>query len=805
MATAARRLATNVGLGILVAGFAALVSAGEVQAATSPLVITAHLGYSDVIKPQAWMPISIAVTNTGPAVDGILVVQSVFGTKPVNLWPASYQRPLLIATGATKYFRTYVEEVVAGQTVAVQIVRAGRILASENAAATRTASTLVGVLSDDSTALDDFAAVHPGGVSATVVHLATGDLAESAIPLRPFDMLAVDDFNTDKLSAGQRTAIGDYVHAGGSLLVGTGASWRRTVSGLPADILPMQLGGQVTLDVSPMLGDLAGVQVATGRLQGGTAWLADGALPLLSERTVGVGTVTLATFDWTREPISGWSGTRPLLRQLLARTVYGSQAGVGSAQLNGGFPGPFGGPGGTLYQRSGAVSPALGSLPALELPSLWLTGLVVLVYVLLIGPVNFLVLRALHRRALAWITLPLIAALVAGGAYGGAILTKGQSVQTNQVGIVHLQPGTNRSDEETYTGVLTPTRGDYSVELGRPMLVGPISSYYGSGPVNRSDIRVDLDDGSIVLPGMTAFTLRGFATEEIVTHAPVLAGHLEEINGLLTGTIQNRSSSVFTDAVVIAGGSYQRLGALGPGASVAVSLAPTSVVRNGPPAISGIYPNYMYGPQFGPPNAALRDGQAKTQILSLLTNSVGFKGLPSTGSVPLVVAWSSQPVRAVTVNGSHPRAKALTAVALELPVEQVGVGVLPSAVVSGRIIDVDGTSQSGPPGVLYMQNGSVTFDFTPNLAAGARLSGAGLSSSNPYFVKGVGTGSNSPPTAQAWDWSRSDWVAIDYQMSGTTALPEATVDPSTGEVRVRVLVGPSGFMAADISLVGTVR
>src|ERR1700738_1211069 len=146
MAVDRRRLPARFILALLLIGLALMVRPVDVEAAASSMTITAHLGYTDVIKTQQWMPVSIAITNSGPEVDGTLVVQSLFGGKPGVPWPASYERPLVLAKGATKYFRSYVVD-DSGMTVRVSVVRSGRILAQQNAAVTRTASTLIGILS----------------------------------------------------------------------------------------------------------------------------------------------------------------------------------------------------------------------------------------------------------------------------------------------------------------------------------------------------------------------------------------------------------------------------------------------------------------------------------------------------------------------------------------------------------------------------------------------------------------------------------------------------------------------------------
>src|SRR6266566_1533446 len=80
-------------------------------------------------------------------------------------------------------------------------VQNGRVIVSKDAASASTTSTLIGVLSDQPTSLDGFAAVHPASVAARVVHVRADDIAESAIPLRAFDILAIDDFATDSLTA----------------------------------------------------------------------------------------------------------------------------------------------------------------------------------------------------------------------------------------------------------------------------------------------------------------------------------------------------------------------------------------------------------------------------------------------------------------------------------------------------------------------------------------------------------------------------------------------------------------------------
>src|SRR6266705_703461 len=804
------RLPARIALAAMLAA-TGLAGAAVGAVAADGVTLNVHVGYQDVVKAGEWMPVTIDARNTGAGVDGTLELQEALNGQPGVTGLPLYHESISLATGSSNRIRAYVTVDANGVTIIARIVQNGRVIVSKDSASASTTSTLIGVLSDQPTSLDGFAAVHPASVAARVVHVRADDIAESAIPLRAFDILAIDDFATDSLTAGQKTAISDFVRAGGDLLLGTGAAWRKTLGGLSPAILPMAVSGTTSVTTSLLGG--GPVEVATGTPTSAPAWLAAGAQPLLLERRVGAGIVTLATFDWNQEPVAGWSGTGPLLRQLIARAVFGSDSSSQTTLYGGGIgPVPFGVQT-TIGTRSGALSSTLGNLPGLDLPSLQLTGALVLLYVLLVGPVNYLVLGAMRRRARAWVTVPLIAVIAAGGAYGAGVFTKGRSVQANQITILHLQPGWDRAYQETYTGIMAPSRGDYQATItDSRLLISPIAnngaydvSAFGTG--SRSGIRIDVDNNNITLPGMTAFALSGFATESL-SSAPQLAAHIQLVNGKLTGTIENRSNLAFTDAVLIMGDNFQTFGALRPGAMTSVSLDVKPANQAGQPVYTRIYGSAFFnGQPTNQPTDVPHEDYAKTQILSLLLTG-SFNGISLT-STPMLVAWTHQPFQDVSVNGSHPRSTSESAVALSLPLDEIGTGPLPSGVVSGRIVDVVGDSQGqGPPGMLLLQSGSVTYEFSPSLAAGRHLTGAVLTSSSPYMGKvlpapGGGTGA-ATLQAEVWDWSRSAWGDVAYQDNGTTTLPGSAVNPQTGLVRLR-LSTTSGFAAGAITLSGTVQ
>jgi hypothetical protein len=802
MPSSRRRAPARAALALVAAALTLLGASSATQAATNPISIVVKVGYSSFVKAQQWMPVTINLSNQGQDVNGTLEVTAAIGPgqsgQPFE--SVIYQTPVSLPAGATKNLRTYLVEDQVPSAISARLVASGRVLASADSQTNQAATQLIGVLSDQNAAFDGFSAVHPGSIAANVVHLTLEDVGDSAILLRAFDLIAIDDFATDTLTAAQRSALTDYVQNGGELLLGTGASWRKTLAGVSAEILPMQIGGTTTLSPAPALDMLPGVEVATGSLNAAAhAWLSGGNRPLLAERFVGGGAVTLATFDWNQEPIASWAGASTLLRQILVRTVFASA----SSQPGANFSGPFGSSGTSVTERSSGLSQALSNLPALDLPSLVVIGLLVLTYVLLVGPINYLALRALHRRALAWVTVPLIAIIASAGAFGTGVFTKGRSVQTNQVSIIHLQPGWDRAYQESYTGILTPTRGDYQVTVsGAPLFISPTSSY--TGGISTDLIRVG-SNNSVALPSMTAYTLRGFATEGLVS-APQLSGTASLSNGKLHGTIRNLSSLPFTDAVVLAGDGFQILPTLAPGATATFDVTPkVSSMLTGQPAYMSIYPTSYYFTGVGSPTSqsadADREAFAKMIILGMVSGSnFGF----SPAITPMVVAWSKQPAQDVTVAGSRPRTTNETAVVLPLQVTGIGVGVVPAGMVLSRFTDINGDSQPAQPGAVVMQNGTVSYDFAPVLAPGSHLDSASIDSTYAGGKGQVPGGPTQTLQAKVWDWQRSAWIPLSYNAGGVTSVPSAAINPASGEVRLEVAAGGSQAVFGQVTLTGTV-
>ena len=161
----------------------------------------------------------------------------------------------------------------------------------------------------------------------------------------------------------------------------------------------------------------------------------------------------------------------------------------------------------------------------------------------------------------------------------------------------------------------------------------------------------------------------------------------------------------------------------------------------------------------------------------------------------------------MTINGGHPRTYAESAVVMTLSTGLIASGSLPRSVVQGRVVDIDAdVSQGGQQGLMVAQGGSISFSFLPALAPGRHLTRVTIDSVNPFGPKGIigPNGAVVVPRAQVWDWSRSAWVDIDYQDNASSPVPDAAIQPSTGEVRLK-LSSDGQFSSSSLSITGKVQ
>ncbi len=590
-----------------------------------------HAGFNTRFKPGNWIPVQISLQNSGADFSGTLSVDLGEPVSALEPSPSSYQQPLMLPAGAQKQITMYVPANDDAPQIAVNLLDSHNHLVGTQMALLRSIGTgdiLVGVLSDSSTGFGPLRLVSLPSLdgSPIVVPLDANTFPARTQALRNFDLLILDNFATATLSSAQLSTLQVWVDSGGTLLVVGGPEWRRTLGpasggrsrALPADLLPVLINGTSRLPAgtrllpvgSPTQGTSgqkpapatisAPVTVSTATIPPGKAdyqvvLVADKSAPtpLIVQARHGQGNIFYLAFDPTLEPILGWAGASALWKGILLRAL-GDQL----------LP-PNNEPGTGQVVPSGMDNLLQALLPNTFF-SPWVLLVLLLSYLLLIGPVRLLIVRRFKQRNWSWRIVLSSIVVFSLLSYGLSFYEKGNSVLINTISIVQLSQGGLSSSSAplshivTYIGVFVPysgndeapSQGDFHVHLSGDGLVQPTTNAFfaaeslmlqGGGFVNpdaggqgqHATVTSGQDgkEGTTVnLQAVDIWTLRSMLSEQERQIHGGISSDLALQNGRLAGTVTNTLSYGLSDVYVLMNVGFVRLGHLAAGQSVHIDL-----------------------------------------------------------------------------------------------------------------------------------------------------------------------------------------------------------------------------------------
>ena len=821
------------GLRLLLAGLLAVAAvslpampvAADGAVNDNGFLLRASLGYNNVARAGQWAPLTIDVTSLGPAFDGTIMVlaqqnsQYRYGASGSSgLSGPTYDFHLSLAANERKRISAAVPVPGAGSFV-VELVQDGKTLVAVPVTS-QPAQSLVAVLSDEPDSVVGALRSLNLGVrpAPSVVTLSNADLPDAEPLMRGFDLIVIDDWSTDLLTASQRRALVDYVAMGGNLLLGSGVAWHRTLSGIDASLLPMQPtgtqivdmdttipgdgsppatiapGGNALLSPSPSANPLATprpsptatpspapsptpappmqVEIVTAKSVSGSVWLSEHGNPLLLEKSVGAGGVGMSTFDWAAAPIAGWPNAVPLMRLAAGRLLLGQPQTQHS--VGGQTTWLFGAPAQLPNRTQGdPIAAAVITLPQRDLPSFPLTALFVLIYAVLIFPGNFFLLRAIGRLDLAWITLPVMALVFISGVYVTGLNSKARLIQRNEITVVYTQPDWTRSLHITYGAVFAPSQGDYHAQVATDGLTAPLDQGIGNG-----DVHVRPGDGVVDTVNAGAFSMHGFFSESIQAGPGITAVASSAATALGSGAsplsvrIHNDSSVSLSGGYVVAGLSALPVPDLAPGSSADVLIPAPQFLGQ---VSAQLYPgSSLYGTT--PPTSEQLEGNERNTVLSMLLTTNGSLNPSGAGTRPfgpVFIAWSTDPQGPQAVNRTTPINRNETAYVIPVQLSPLPLGPLPSGLITARMVESNGNASFG------------VFELA------VPTQGESLTTISIHYAY---PGNSYPPSTslpiQYWDWTAGSWkvgvVLNSPAQLGSLLLPATAIEPTSRLVRLRM-------------------
>lgn len=795
----------------------------------SAVSLRVSAGFGGVYRDTVWTPIRVVLHNSSSAdIQGMLDIPQSSEVPSIGASPAFhglYRSPVFLPAGETKHLTIYVPgSGVQGQVVA-RFLRAGRVLAAATSYVIGINSTglLIGVMSGipDGGAWVRASVQH--SITSRVVALTPATFDPVPDALAAFNMIVLTNIDTSQFDSAQLTALQRFVHDGGSLLLVGGPSAQATLDPLPQALLPGRLTGVRALSALQGLGVLGALPrsipngptaVSVLAHPRGIVLASEAGVPLVVRLLAGKGAIEYTAFDPALSPARAWTGTHGPLARIIASTAPLAISRTLSQQ---GFRARF-----TRAVSSQAITGELSNLPAMTFPLLSVFALLTLLYVVILGPANFLVLHWLGRSSLSWITLPVLALSYVGLVFGLTGHIKDRSAMLNSVGLIALDGGPGPHSATLYVGFTAPLSGDYNLTYGAPALVGTIAplnnldrfSFRSASTLNNGPLGVRLQEGAqtnAIFPAMKQWSTRDVIVNTHVSiPGTVRTALTPDRSGTLVGSIHNGTNLDVLSPIIVAGQTIKTLPNLPPGATIHVRVRPTSEANFGQTSVwtallgranssddggfggfggFGDCCNQSVLPSEGTLSARIRN------VASMLSQ---VEPLTGPNEVELL-GWSLRPVGSFTVNGSVPQRRDLNLLAVPVSVHLPSHGTfqLLAGTLGAQPVDINPKIPQSDCCSFFSRNdheisigagGSITFQFNIPNSRHVRFHQLQVTTS---------AGDNGIDQGQVYDWRTHRWAPIDLS-TGTARIvhPDRITSPG-GAVLLRLLASPT---AGDLSI-----
>jgi hypothetical protein len=758
------------------------------------LSMEATAAFDGYFKYGEWVPVWVELENSG------LDLEAEARVHVTGSWGrTTFAAPASLPSGSRKRIPVYVLPNNFSHVLEVELVADEEVLLSQKVPvnAQPNINYMVGIIAPERGALPFITGVSLPGRERpkTLIDLSLADLPERPEGLRSLDTLILNDTDTASLTPEQKTTLETWVRQGGRLVIGGGAGARRTAAGLPQSILPFVPRGEAEIDTVSALEDLAGGEpirvpgpfvVSTGEESEGRTLADQDGLPLVRERSVGAGFVNFVALDLAITPFDAWTGTTAFWERLLS---------PGSA-----YPEWLPPDMSPRQMKSGQMTYALSRLPTLELPSIRGLGVLLILYVLLVGPANYLVLRWRKRLHCAWISVPLITLAFSAGAFGLGYALRGTDLILNKIAVMELgSDGT--ASVTSYLGLFSPARQSYQIEVEGAGLLSPLSPDYNPwGPSGVGTggelIFVQGEPSQVRGLAVNQWSMQTFMTEGIWADFGHIESDLQVEGEALAGTVRNETPHTLKDAVLVMGNHFARLGDLQPGQEARLTLELTNPADQGfgqPISYLLFQDQLMQSGPGGPP----REAELKRMVVeSVFDQGGGFspissrmKPLGTGGSsyyMPTLLGWLDTAPPEVGVAGRTPgqQTTALLSAPIAFRLPQTGDLSVPPGLIPGTVVEMP--IEGGPCGPnrnsLWLGRGEAVFEFqAPEDVRDAEVNAIKL------LIGTDGGGGWQLPDTALYDWDSATWVTLSDPVIGVNVIPDAAgMVSQEGLVRVRL-------------------
>jgi hypothetical protein len=449
-----------------------------------------------------------------------------------------------------------------------------------------------------------------------------------------------------------------------------------------------------------------------------------------------------------------------------------------------------------------------------NLPSAWLVLIILLLFVLILGPAHFYILKRLNKSEWVWFSLPTITLVMTSVVIAFGWQFRGTKLQINQMAVVHQWAGGEQAYASGLLGIFSPRRDNFQVRLQPGFSPYPFAPHnYFNTPNNEWDfIQSDTFSAETEINTSEIMPLGILGNVQPLSIRSDLNLNLESATTMLSGQIWNESTIDLRNVIIFYPGGFEHIGDLPANKSVRIDLPLDLLTQKSSNSnslvFSSVYnPSTYYGNiiegEISPSTIVAKN---KTQQqLNLIEAILGNYTVPPVGF--LVVGWNnSQAVYQVSIPAEEFDTNYLTAYMVSLPINtrtSTNQMILPPALFSWYITETS-TMQSSEPYQMrfgYLDQVEIYYKLVQPVSYSKIVDLI-------IHLEGQDSRPDFPLNLYLWNFEQNQWDHFRVESWNDVFIPDPTnyIDKNLTEVRIKLAEngiggGDANVTRADISIV----
>lgn len=798
----------------IVAATALLPTEAYSAGAKAEVELEVQAGFDGLARLGAYIPYRVLLINKGRAMEGEVQIEIKIDSENKTV----FSKPFSLAEGASKEVVIEAPVFTARRGVMVKAVENGKtvkeidytfrklippnmktigVLSSDNAAyGFLNGAMIPGAVASDyveKVRLMQAAGVYYSSVATAQVDMESSvtkaegvlipltgeDMPENLKLMKGFDILIISNFDTGSLSGEQLGVLEKWVEDGGTLVIGTGAGWKKAYEALPEALKKFSVTGALSEAPPAELSEFSGtslpdnginMDIVTGSLgfeykepenpeteedEEGTASeaaeqeqmfysanideviMGNAELPLAVKYIHQGGRILFLAFDPGMEPIAGWEGKQSLWENLLfhsSNTNVFREQGTGYYYSN--------------YNNSYYFNNLASQVPDDKKPPFLFMFITIGAYIVIAGPVMYIFLKKKDRRDLNWLMIPAVAVACLLVIYLAGFRTRYRTAVLNTASIIRLDMEKQKADITTGMGIFNNKRGDLKLTYSRndnidfDITQTNSRSYNvyadGTEPEGRLVSRLVLTEPeSYELYDVSMWEPRYLTAKKSEPFNGKLIDSVLIKDGKIAAVIKNTTQYDFMDAFLTIGSNFISVGDILSGEEKAIEadLNSEDVYKSFEAYLDAKYGRSSYPSSMTPPDDFPEKRRKRTTAESILGEQ--YYSIREKTKIGLYALNSQDLDYNLQINGERPATYYTNGIfsSMDIPFEKGSELDIPSGIVLPLLDNNAAADVDGDNGIVIRRLGDL--DFTYEIPKDIRLSEFSLKFDTylPFYVK----------------------------------------------------------------------